>query len=404
MEDKFLKYFNKVTIFLFLFFFSNSLVKAALSVTTIMAIIGSIYLIKKDKNIIRAVRTNLLPSFKISYWLFFVSILISSILIMDLDSIKKAFKFLYYSLPFWLMLILTYKNFDKSESIIEKALMSSMFIFGVLGIYYLIDLPQEKRLSLLNFGPNALATLLEINLPFIILFTYNILKKTKNLKYKILSFATCLWCFIMLIFTGSRGGIIGFFLGFIFLVFSNFKLKIYYKLNMKLVLLSLIAIIAFSGLAMDKIDFNFTRPYDMERVRLIQSSYNMWLDNKLVGVGLNNWQENYIQKYILPEARERELEFPHNTIAYFFSTSGIIGGFGFIIFTFGMIFFLLNTLKKYPNNIYVQAMLWSFVAFSIHGLVDAGFLMKQGERLLFTLLGITCASVMFEENYINKSK
>ena len=404
MEDKFLKYFNKVTIFLFLFFFSNSLVKAALSVTTIMAIIGSIYLIKKDKNIIRAVRTNLLPSFKISYWLFFVSILISSILIMDLDSIKKAFKFLYYSLPFWLMLILTYKNFDKSESIIEKALMSSMFIFGVLGIYYLIDLPQGKRLSLLNFGPNSLATLLEINLPFIILFTYNILKKTKNLKYKILSFATCLWCFIMLIFTGSRGGIIGFFLGFIFFVFSNFKLKIYYKLNMKLVLLSLIAIIAFSGLAMDKIDFNFTRPYDMERVRLIQSSYNMWLDNKLVGVGLNNWQENYIQKYILPEARERELEFPHNTIAYFFSTSGIIGGFGFIIFTFGMIFFLLNTLKKYPNNIYVQAMLWSFVAFSIHGLVDAGFLMKQGERLLFTLLGITCASVMFEENYINKSK
>lgn len=404
MEDKFLKYFNKVTIFLFLFFFSNSLVKAALSVTTIMAIIGSIYLIKKDKNIIRAVRTNLLPSFKISYWFFFVSILISSILIMDLDSIKKAFKFLYYSLPFWLMLILTYKNFDKSESIIEKALMSSMFIFGVLGIYYLIDLPQGKRLSLLNFGPNALATLLEINLPFIILFTYNILKKTKNLKYKILSFATCLWCFIMLIFTGSRGGIIGFFLGFIFLVFSNFKLEIYYKLNVKLVLLSLIAIIAFSGLAMNKIDFNFTRPYDMERVRLIQSSYNMWLDNKLVGVGLNNWQENYIQKYILPEARERELEFPHNTIAYFFSTSGIIGGFGFIIFTFGMIFFLLNTLKKYPNNIYVQAMLWSFVAFSIHGLVDAGFLMKQGERLLFTLLGITCASVMFEENYINKSK
>lgn len=404
MEDKFLKYFNKVTIFLFLFFFSNSLVKAALSVTTIMAIIGSIYLIKKDKNIIRAVRTNLLPSFKISYWLFFVSIFISSILIMDLDSIKKAFKFLYYSLPFWLMLILTYKNFDKSESIIEKALMSSMFIFGVLVIYYLIDLPQGKRLSVLNFGPNALATLLEINLPFIILFTYNILKKTKNLKYKILSFATCLWCFIMLIFTGSRGGIIGFFLGFIFLVFSNFKLKIYYKLNMKLVLLSLIAIIAFSGLAMDKIDFNFTRPYDMERVRLIQSSYNMWLDNKLVGVGLNNWQENYIQKYILPEAREPELDFPHNTIAYFFSTSGVIGGVGFLVFTFGMIVFLFNLLRKYPNNIYVQAMLWSFVAFSIHGLVDAGFLMKQGERLLFTLLGITCASVMFEENYINKSK
>lgn len=404
MEDKFLKYFNKVTIFLFLFFFSNSLVKAALSVTTIMAIIGSIYLIKKDKNIIRAVRTNLLPSFKISYWLFFVSILISSILIMDLDSIKKAFKFLYYSLPFWLMLILTYKNFDKSESIIEKALMSSMFIFGVLGIYYLIDLPQGKRLSLLNFGPNALATLLEINLPFIILFTYNILKKTKNLKYKILSFATCLWCFIMLIFTGSRGGIIGFFLGFIFLVFSNFKLKIYYKLNMKLVLLSLIAIIAFSGLAMDKIDFNFTRPYDMERVRLIQSSYNMWLDNKLVGVGLNNWQENYIQKYILPEAREPELDFPHNTIAYFFSTSGVIGGVGFLVFTFGMIVFLFNLLRKYPNNIYVQAMLWSFIAFSVHGLVDLGFLMKQGERLLFTFLGITCASVMFEENYINKSK
>lgn len=404
MEDKFLKYFNKVTVFLFLFFFSTSLIKVSLSITTVMATIGSIYLIKKDKNIIRTVRTNLLHSFKISYWLFFISVLISSALIMDVDSIKKAFKFLYYSLPFWLMLILTYKNFDKYENVIQKALISSMFIIGISGIYYLMALSQGTRLSLLNLGPNALATLLELNLPFIILFSFNNFKKSNDFKYKFISLITCLLCLIILISTGSRGGIGGFFLGLVFLIFSNFKLRVNYKPNVKIALLSLIAIIAFSGLAMDKIDFNFTRPYDMERVRLIQSSYNMWLDNKLVGVGLNNWQENYIQKYILPEARERELEFPHNTIAYFFSTSGIIGGFGFIIFTFGMIFFLLNTLKKYPNNIYVQAMLWSFVAFSIHGLVDAGFLMKQGERLLFTLLGITCASVMFEENYINKSK
>ena len=98
------------------------------------------------------------------------------------------------------------------------------------------------------------------------------------------------------------------------------------------------------------------------------------------------------------------MDFPHNTIAYFFSTSGVIGGVGFLVFTFGMIVFLFNLLRKYPNNIYVQAMLWSFIAFSVHGLVDLGFLMKQGERLLFTFLGITCASVMFEENYINKSK
>lgn len=404
MEDKFLKYFNKVTVFLFLFFFSTSLIKVSLSITTVMATIGSIYLIKKDKNIIRTVRTNLLHSFKISYWLFFISVLISSALIMDVDSIKKAFKFLYYSLPFWLMLILTYKNFDKYENVIQKALISSMFIIGISGIYYLMALSQGTRLSLLNLGPNALATLLELNLPFIILFSFNNFKKSNDFKYKFISLITCLLCLIILISTGSRGGIGGFFLGLVFLIFSNFKLRVNYKPNVKIALLSLIAIIAFCGLGMDKIDFNFTRPYDMERVRLIQSSYNMWLDNKLVGVGLNNWQENYIQKYILPEARERELEFPHNTIAYFFSTSGIIGGFGFIIFTFGMIFFLLNTLKKYPNNIYVQAMLWSFVAFSIHGLVDAGFLMKQGERLLFTLLGITCASVMFEENYINKSK
>lgn len=40
-----------------------------------------------------------------------------------------------------------------------------------------------------------------------------------------------------------------------------------------------------------------------------------------------------------------------------------------------------------------MAMVWAFVAFSIHGLVDVGITMKSSNRLFFALLGITVASL-----------
>ena len=281
--------------------------------------------------------------------------------------------------------------------------MSSLII-GLLGLYYFTKLQEGQRLSLLNFGPNNLAALLEINLPFVIIMVYNAFSKNLSIIYKIISGGAALLCMFALVATGSRGALIGFFAGLVILFLIKIKIAKQWRFNIKKLSVTMLIGICLVGGMFLKTDFQLVRSYDMERVRLVHSSYNMWNDNKLFGVGLNNWAENYKKIYILPDAKEKDLDFPHNTLVYFFSTAGVIGGIGFLIFTFGMIVFLINSLKLDSKNIYIQAMIWAFIAFSIHGLFDLGFLMKQSERLIFTYLGITCGNIIFKDYYLNKDQ
>ena len=86
----------------------------------------------------------------------------------------------------------------------------------------------------------------------------------------------------------------------------------------------------------------FTRSYDGERLLLIESSYNMWRDNKLFGIGLTNWKEKYQGQYMLPEAKEPKLATPHNVVMFYFSTTGLIGGFGYVVFSLLILKYLFN--------------------------------------------------------------
>lgn len=92
------------------------------------------------------------------------------------------------------------------------------------------------------------------------------------------------------------------------------------------------------GAQIDKL----SRSYDYERILLWTSSYHMWEDHKIVGVGLANWKDAYQQKYILPEAKEPDLTMPHNVFMIFLSQTGIIGTLGYLIFVIGTMVFLIK--------------------------------------------------------------
>lgn len=47
--------------------------------------------------------------------------------------------------------------------------------------------------------------------------------------------------------------------------------------------------------------------YDIERIKLLSSAYDMWNDHKWLGVGLKNWGKEYHETYIRPDAREPNL-------------------------------------------------------------------------------------------------
>lgn len=190
--------------------------------------------------------------------------------------------------------------------------------------------------------------------------------------------------------TGSRGAVATLFAG------GLYVLLVYTVVNKKMKVL-------LTGLALGAVCFGLAfhfgiagRAYqkgDIHREYLLQSSYHMWLDHKLTGVGLANWAPVYATSYaVVPEARY--LESAHNAIAWFFSATGIVGGAGYLFFLLYYIVLLTRKIKQQPDQWILYAGLWTFIAINLHGMVDMGIILKQGARLLYLMLGLalTCTT------------
>lgn len=86
---------------------------------------------------------------------------------------------------------------------------------------------------------------------------------------------------------------------------------------------------------------------------------------------------------------ESSFDMPHNVIVWFFSTTGIIGGVGYLLFVAYYCRLLYSKIKENPSEWICCVGLWAFLAITIHGLVDAGITNKEAARLLFLILGIS---------------
>lgn len=200
--------------------------------------------------------------------------------------------------------------------------------------------------------------------------------------------------FAMLL-TQSRGGIGGLIFGIITVIAIKYLQQQGINNNkVKICIMFSILTIFFSGIAAVTIG-TFHRTYDNERILLLKSTYQMWNDHKLYGVGMGNWKELYQQKYILPEAKEPDLPFPHNNAASFFSMTGTVGGLGYLLFSFGSLMFLIKKIDECPDNYYLYAMVCVSVAVFSHGIVDNTLYNKFIVRMFFGMWGITLASLQY---------
>lgn len=378
-------------IFLFLYtaFLISTLSNAGVSISVSLLCIVIIYLyIKKFKKIIWPDKT-----FLAVYIVFFCSLFLSAVISGDLKSINETIKYVYWTLPFWVV----YLSEKQSFSIKSWGYGTSLplLVISVYSVYQFITLPLGTRITGTFFSGNGLAGVLETSLPMLIAFYWAYREKNIKQYYNLIKYIL-LGIISMTIFallaTQSRGGIAGAFIGgiVVFLMRYRNKIGIQYN-NRKNIACALIFAVAVSGVAFLGLS-TFQRSYDNERMLLIQSSYAMWKDNPVYGVGFSNWKEQYQSHYISPMAKEPDLPMPHNNIAFFFSTTGIIGGIGYIVFTIGLLLLLIKKIRKYPQNVYYQAALWSFIAISIHGLVDSGITNKFNMQILFLCLGIAFAS------------
>jgi O-antigen ligase len=339
------------------------------------------------------------------YLPFFILIILSSILIGYKDSVMKALDFTGWSvIPFSLFYFGMQKRFFDKAIII--GIIAGVWTLGIVALYQYIVLPDNTRIQSYLSHPNYLAEMLELSIPFLILFA---LAAKNQVNLRIASSLSALMACFVLALTACRGGILGLIVGAIIYLFVRLVYTGY--MDKKKVLMIIGAIILISCFVAGIFHSGFTgnkgavRSYDHERILLWESSYAMWNDHKLTGVGLKHWQEEYLAHYISPYAKEPQLIYPHNIYMFFFSESGSLGGIGMLFFTVGIFFYLCRLLKKNPNNIFLNALLWSFLAIMLHGQVDAGITSKFVMRLYSTYLGIGLASVAYHERLLqNKNE
>lgn len=378
-------------IFLFLYttFLISTLSNAGVSISVSLLCVVIIYLyVKNFKKILWPDKT-----FLAIYIVFFGSLLLSAVISGDLKSISETIKYIYWTLPFWVVYLSEKRSFSIESWGYGTSL--SLLVVSVYSIYQFITLPLGTRITGTFANPNGFVGVLETSLPILIAFYWsygekNIKQYHQLIKYILLGIIG-MTVFVLLA-TQSRGGIAGAFIGgiVVFLMRYRNKIGIQYN-NRKNIACALILAAAVSGVAFLGLS-TFQRSYDNERMLLIQSSYAMWKDNPVYGVGFSNWKEQYQSHYISPMAKEPNLPMPHNNVAFFFSTTGIIGGIGYIVFTIGLLLLLIKKIVKYPQNVYYQAALWSFIAISVHGFVDSGITNKFNMQILFLCLGIAFAS------------
>lgn len=386
-NKKYIETFCKLFFFWYVFFITTTISTAGRSIALGGVSLFVIYEMLKERKRIQLNALLVEKNYLIIYGLFFGSLILASFFSETKTATSNTLKFFYWTLPFWVVYFSSF--FFSVHKLWSTAMMLSVLTIGAFAINQFITTSLGTRLSAPLLNANSLACLLELCLPFVALYMIRCWNKEYTCsKMELYMNAAALGISLfVLLFTQSRGGIAGTCIGFVVLVVVRLWLKYgRNKLCKKKILIVLAGLILICGVVFSGF-VAFHRSYDSERLLMIESSYHMWEDHKAFGVGFDNWRNEY-KNYISPLAKEPNARMPHNNIAFFFSTTGLVGGFGYCVYVLGTACFLIRKIKDNPTNIYCAAALWAFVAIVIHGMVDAGMTDRFSMQVLSSCFGV----------------
>ena len=328
---------------------------------------------------------------KIAYLVLWGSMLIASVAVGDANSIKIAVRWIQYFLPFLTMYFLGKIGGSSKYALCGFVLALMGLVSMELWDYIRFD---KKRLGGL-YNPNFLGTMFDVMIPMVVIWFLEIKRKQNmTVLMNLLGIIGIVLGVVALFLTGSRGAVLGITLGLVLSVIAYIG-KYFSGRKFISVIIVVLMTAGVSLYTLQSMNGNKVMgSYVIERVLLVKSSFNMWQDHKLFGVGLANWREMYRTKYILSEAKEPNIHHTHNVLAHYFSTTGVIGGCGFVIFLLFIIKYLYGSLSPVSDGgLYCVAMLWAILAVSFHGMVDIGIAKESIYRLFCGCLGLSAAMI-----------
>lgn len=325
--------------------------------------------------------------------LFYASLLATCFLHGSPADIRKGFWCAELAVPFFLM-YWSSSRYDLSKGI-KYGMTVGMAVICLIGLYQYIHNPSE-RIMATYAHPNHLGTMIDMTVPFM---AYYLIKDRRTLS-RLIYVALIAMEIIVLWLTGSRGAIMALAAGSVVsaaVTIWIFRKRIDRKSFWRMQLV-LIAILIFSSLGTQYlISQRKEARLGGERELMIVSSIAMWEDHKIIGVGMNHWQENYYGKYRPADGKEKGLAMPHNMPLYFLSTAGVIGFAGYLAFLSCGAYALLKAAKKKNDFYWAVAVGTVFMAFFFQGLVDTTIINKIPARMFYALMGYFLTAGLWKE-------
>ena len=321
-------------------------------------------------------------------------------------SIDSAVHRFNYMRPFFLLLLLA--NFRTG---FFQAIWFGIVVGGIalcfagenaLKQFFILNIPRPSGS---HSHPNVLAAHLVIIIPAIVA---GICDKRFYKGLKIIAIICLLLVVFTMLLTGSRGA-------FLALLFASVWASLYYAHNRKKTVIAIL-VVATIVLAVTSIfshrtiaglgtivEYQNTATFsERGRIYLWQGTWEMVKDYPVFGVGRDNFNKVYNEKYIPAEATEFHLPHAHNIILAGLSETGIVGLFGLLLLLSFQIRFVYKQRFKLTSNIYPDMMFFTIIIMLVHGMVDT-FQGGSYARYYWIVWGTTCLSVIYHNNSSTKS-
>jgi O-antigen ligase len=303
-------------------------------------------------------------------------------------------------LPFFLLLFVADEETDIWSGVWSGTSFSLLIIcLGTLPYVFAGQLPLKG-----TFGwHNTLGGTLALLLPIFYFGLYKGMLKHKTVVLGLMLLATA---FVFMVLTQSRGALLAFFTSVVvFLVSILLKRKWTIKRISSYIIIAIVLagsfvyVTAFMGLNLNR---NIAED---GRVALLKSSWHMFIDHPLLGVGVGNWVTEYDNVYGVNNI-EKHMDSPHNILLQELNEAGIIGLSGFLALL-GFQYYHLLKLARVDINSNITKLQWPFailltyVVTLVHGQVDYIFFQRSYQMLYWLFWGICCWD-SDRQNLLNK--
>ena len=330
--------------------------------------------------------------------LFIISMLLSALFSGDIAyGLKRwADMWIWRFMPLVVVIFLLNNYFDAKK--VMLAGFAGITFTSVYAVYQ--GLSGLSRANGFYGHPMTLGGWLCIFLPLLLIEFFE--RKLLGKYYWLAGLAFCICCAGM-VFNATRGAWLAVtIVCAALLIYYMFKSK--RNLVVSIIFIALISVILANNPKfmhrLDTIDDFDKYQSNTERILMWQSAWNMFKDHPVLGVGLGKYTENYQQKYILPQAKEPDLEHAHNNFMQMLAENGIVGFTGFVTM-FGYIIFKNLIVWFRTRNVYALMIVSATVCLLLQGFTEYNVGNSAVIKIYWLILG---ESLLLSELYITKKK